>query len=154
MYWYVCMTKKNILIVEDDDTYLKLFKKVIKELGTNNIFAASNAEEAFKIIESEPIDLLVSDILLQKMNGYKLAQLVRAHHPHAEILLTTGYQTDLDRFDFRGVRCHLLHKPYHKMTDVSTLIERLLNKKNVFEGMDEDSFGENEICPEITEWTL
>ncbi len=145
---------KNVLIVEDDPTYLRLWKRIINDLGIKNSWSAQSSEKAKSILEKDRPDLLISDVILPGISGYDLAKLARKKYPKLEILLTTGYQTDLSRFNLEGLKCHLLHKPYHNLKDVCLLLKKLLNRENVFTGMDEDSFSDNEDFPEITEWTL
>lgn len=145
---------KNILIVEDDPTYLHLWKRITADLGIEHCVGLARPDQAEKLLSRQPFDLLISDIVLPKMNGYELAKIARKKYPAIEVLLTTGYQTDLSRFDLQGLKCHLLHKPYHDLTHVSLFLHRLINGEDLFAGMEEDSFSENEDCPEITEWTL
>lgn len=144
----------NILVVEDDPTYLHLWKRMAGDLGVKNIVGVGQPEQAIKLLKSRPFDLLISDVVMPSLNGYELAKQARQKNPNIGVLLTTGYTTDLSRFDLKGLRCHLLHKPYHNLADVSLFLHRLINEDDVFEGMDEDSFSDNEDCPEVTEWTL
>lgn len=146
--------QKNVLIVEDDPTYRHLWKRIINDLGVQNFWSVQTPDKAKAILEKGKPDLLISDVVLPGISGYDLAKLARKKYPAMEILLTTGYQTDLSRFDLEGLKCHLLHKPYHNLKDVVMLLKHLLNKENAFAGMDEDSFSDNEDFPEITEWTL
>lgn len=145
---------KNVLVVEDDPTYLHLWKRIAKDLGVRNFFGVAKPEKATQLLAKQPIDLLVSDIVMPTINGYDLAKAARKKYPKIEILLTTGYSTDLSRFDLAGLKCHLLHKPYHNLENIYRFFSRLLNDEDVFAGMEEDSFSNNEDCPEITEWTL
>ena len=145
---------KRVLLVDDDPTYLHLWERIIQDLGVQKYWSVKHPVKALDFLKKNPTDLLISDVLMPGMNGYELAKAAREKNPKIDILLTTGYQTDLSRFDLTGLKCHLLHKPYHNLKDVCNLLSKLLNNQNVFEGVDEDSFSENEDCPEITEWTL
>lgn len=145
---------KSILVVEDDPTYLHLWERLIKDLGVKHFWAAKTPQKASEILKAKPIHILISDVMLPGINGYELAKRARTKNPAIEILLTTGYQTDLSRFDLAGLRCHLLHKPYQDLNDVCRLVKNLISGHNIFNEMDEDSFSENEDHPEITEWTL
>lgn len=146
--------QKRVLVVEDDPTYLHLWKRIIDALGVKKFWAVGRPEAAARLLKQERADLLISDVLLPKMTGYDLAKLARTRNPSIEILLTTGYQTDLSHFDLGGLRCHLLHKPYQNIQDVSLFLQRLLGGEDVRSDADEDSFSDNEDFPEITEWTL
>lgn len=147
-------TGKNILVVEDDPTYLHLWKRIFEDMDVKNHWSVETPEKAKTILEKNQPDLLISDCILPGISGYDLAKLAREKYPNIEVLLTTGYQTDLSRFDLVGLKCHLLHKPYHNLKDVMSLLKKLINKENVFTDADEDSFSENSDFPEITEWIL
>lgn len=146
--------KRQVLVVEDDPTYLHLWERIIEDLGVKNYWSVCEPKKACEWLQNKRPDLLISDVIMPNINGYELAKIAKQKYPDIEVLLTTGYQTDLSRFDLVGLKCHLLHKPYHNLKDVCLLLKKLLNKENVFEGMDEDSFSENEDFPEITEWML
>ena len=145
---------KSVLIVEDDPTYLHLWERLLRDTGIKKCRVIGNAKEAATFLARHKVDLLISDVLMTEKNGYELAKLARKFNPKTEILLTTGYGTDLSRFDLKGLHCHLLHKPYHDLNSVCLLLKHLIHGEDVFEEMDEDSFSENIDNPEITEWTL
>ncbi|OGQ16354.1 MAG: hypothetical protein A3F82_00920 [Deltaproteobacteria bacterium RIFCSPLOWO2_12_FULL_44_12] len=146
--------QKTIVVVEDDPTFLHLWDRLIKEMKIKECLTFSNPKKALQAMQAKPADVLISDVVMSEMNGYELAKAAKQNNPNLKILLTTGYGTDLSRFDLAGLQCHLLHKPYHDLSDVCLLLKRLIEGANVFEGMDEDSFSENEDNPSITEWTL
>lgn len=147
-------SSKSILVVEDDPTYLKLWEKMLPDLGISRFWPTATSEEALKVLQKNKIDILISDVVMPGLNGYGLAKAAKKKNPKVEILLTTGYQTDLSRFDLKHLRCHLLHKPYHNLNDVCALLIRLIKGENPFSGADEDSFSDNVDYPEVTEWTL
>lgn len=145
---------KTILVVEDDATYLRLWERLIQELRVKKFWVVEDPAEGVKILQGNHVDLLISDVVMPKVNGYELAKIAKKRNVKTEVLLTTGYQTDLSRFDLGTLRCHLLHKPYHDLNDVCTFLTRLLNGEDIYEGVAEESFSENLDCPEITEWKL
>lgn len=148
-------TTKNVLIVEDDPTYLRLWEKLLEgHFKTDLVWTVSNPLEAVKILNLHKVDLLISDVVMQKMNGYDLAKLARKKNADAQIVLTTGYQADLSRYKLGQIRFHLLHKPYHNLSDVCAFVQHLLLGEDVYESMDEDSFSDNIDYPTITEWRL
>lgn len=144
----------SVVVVEDDPTYLHLWERLLRDAGIKKYKTFGSPKEGLEYLEKNKVNLLISDVLMKGTNGYELATLAKAINPKIEILLTTGYETDLSRYDLKGLRCHLLHKPYHNLGDVCLLLQKLILGENVFEEMDEDSFSENLDNPDITEWTL
>lgn len=71
------MTKKTILIIEDDNFLQGLEAKKLEKEGYH-VVTASNATEAFKIIDSNtPLDLVLLDLLLPEIDGFTILQKIR-----------------------------------------------------------------------------
>ncbi|OQX86624.1 MAG: hypothetical protein B6D55_05580, partial [Candidatus Omnitrophica bacterium 4484_70.2] len=84
---------ESILVVEDDNTLRKMIKLMLKKLGYT-IFEASSGIEALEMIEkgkSKGIDLLLTDVIMPKLNGSELAEKVKRINPGIKILFTSGY---------------------------------------------------------------
>lgn len=82
----------RLLIVDDVPDNLFLVRTILEEEGYE-IIAASNGHEALKIIESEPIDLVLLDVMMPLMDGYEVTRRIRAMKdlPFIPILLITAY---------------------------------------------------------------
>ncbi len=66
----------NILIVDDDCTERKLLGATLGAEGYNTV-EAGDGLEALSVLEKEPIDLVISDVLMPNMDGYRLCAEVR-----------------------------------------------------------------------------
>lgn len=144
----------RVLVVEDDPTFRSFWTRLFADMGVNNYVILSDPKEAIRYIERDHFTLLISDVVMPHLNGYQLAQYACKYHPEIQIVLTTGYSTDLSRFDLKDCRFHLLHKPYCNISEIKKLIGHLINGEDVFEDASEDSFSENEDYPLVTEWRL
>lgn len=73
----------EILLVEDTAFFRKLIKSFLEQ-GGYSVVTANNGLEAQDILarKDQPFDLIVSDIEMPKMNGFKLASSVRQHKIH------------------------------------------------------------------------
>jgi two-component system sensor histidine kinase/response regulator len=82
----------RLLIVDDVPDNLFLVRTILEEEGYE-IITASNGYEALKIIESEPIDLVLLDVMMPLMDGYEVTRRIRAMKdlPFIPILLITAY---------------------------------------------------------------
>ena len=56
-----------------------IIKNSLKKLGFNNFVEAENGEQAFKILEKDTIDFIISDWKMPVMDGYELLKKVRNH---------------------------------------------------------------------------
>ena len=79
----------NVLVVEDDKNLKKL---IITYLKKNNYttFEANNGEEALNILDKQYIDLVISDIMMPKMDGYELLNELRTCNYEIPIMLITA----------------------------------------------------------------
>ena len=81
------------LVADDNHAIRSGIARVFKDMNFN-VFQASTGIEAVKIIEKHKIDILVSDVIMPKMDGIQLARLVTEKHPNTKILLISAYSGD------------------------------------------------------------
>lgn len=84
-----CMgSKRTVLVVDDTEQVLNLVARILREAGLT-VLTASNAVEAFVIIEQQPgpIHLLLSDIYMPGATGTEFAMQVRLKRPEMKIML-------------------------------------------------------------------
>jgi two-component system, cell cycle response regulator len=71
-------SKSNILVVDDNPDKLNLIKAAL-ELAGYNVTTATDGDEAIMAIESYQPDLVITDVMMPRMNGYELAERIRAN---------------------------------------------------------------------------
>lgn len=86
----------HILIV-DDDKNTRLLMQAVLEAENYEVSMAVNGEEALSIIDKEHIDLVILDIMMPKMNGYELTQILRDAQNDIPILMVSAKQLPADR---------------------------------------------------------
>lgn len=86
----------HILIV-DDDKNTRLLMQAVLEAENYEVSMAVNGEEALSIIDKEHIDLVILDIMMPKMNGYELTQILRDAQNDIPILMVSAKQLLADR---------------------------------------------------------
>lgn len=67
---------KNILMVDDQEHNLELYSYIFK-LKNSNIVLASGGQEALDILAQQKIDLIILDIMMPGMNGYKVLEKIK-----------------------------------------------------------------------------
>ena len=82
----------TILFVDDDEALRSLADKILSLRG-HRVLVAANAGEALLIAESQgrPIDLLITDIVMPFMDGYRLAKRIGSIVPKLKVLFISGY---------------------------------------------------------------
>ena len=79
----------NILVLEDDKNLKKLMTTCLKK-NNYETFEANNGEEALSVLEKNYIDLVITDIMMPKMDGYELIKTLRQSKYNIPILLVTA----------------------------------------------------------------
>jgi diguanylate cyclase (GGDEF)-like protein len=71
-------SKSNILVVDDNPDKLSLIEAALSLAGYN-VTTATDGDEALTSIDSYQPDLVITDVMMPRMNGYELAQRIRAN---------------------------------------------------------------------------
>ena len=79
----------NILVVEDDKNLRKLITTYLQR-NKYNTYEATNGEEALNVLDQSYIDLIVSDIMMPKMDGFELIKSLREAKYDVPILIITA----------------------------------------------------------------
>lgn len=89
--------KQTILLADDDRAILKLVT-IYLELDGYAVLTASDGAEAFSVFRGsqESIALLISDVMMPKMNGLQLAAAVRAVRPQLPVIFISGNTPNAD----------------------------------------------------------
>jgi DNA-binding NtrC family response regulator len=88
------MNKENekILVVDDSVDTVEVLKRNLQDEGFI-VFSAYNVVDAIKILESSPIDLVLTDLKMPKVSGLDLIRHVRENYKDTEVMMITGYAT-------------------------------------------------------------
>ena len=79
----------KILIAEDDSELRQLFQHVLTKNGYA-VTGVSNGEEALSAVEASYFDLIISDIMMPKMDGYELVRSIRESGSSIPIMMITA----------------------------------------------------------------
>lgn len=68
---------KQVLIVEDEPTLLKIFKMELEERGKIKVYTAESGTKALEVLESQKIDVILTDLTMPEMDGIKLLETIK-----------------------------------------------------------------------------
>jgi CheY-like chemotaxis protein len=88
--------KSRLLIIEDDYDQRDILEVVFKTEGFE-VVGADNGEEAFGVLDSEAIDVILCDVMMPVMDGIEFVKSLRQHPDHKSIpvlMLTAGANSD------------------------------------------------------------
>lgn len=80
----------NLLYVEDDEDSLNA-TSIILEDYVKHLFCARDGEEALAVLEEQEIDLIITDILMPKLNGIELIRNLRKQSQQIPVIITTAH---------------------------------------------------------------
>jgi CheY-like chemotaxis protein len=104
---------ETILLVEDEAFVRKVTAEVLESAGYRLVMArgAAEAREAYRR-GSDPVDLLLADVVMLGMSGRELAAEFANSHPRARILLMSGYSEQLALCELSPYGKPYLAKPF------------------------------------------
>ena len=86
----------HILII-DDDKNLRYVMREWLESEHYVVFAATNGEDAFDVLATTHIDLVIVDIMMPKLNGYEFTEQLRSYNQELPILMVSAKSLPEDR---------------------------------------------------------
>lgn len=82
--------KEHILVVDDSPDTLELLCRNLKS-KCYRVSTASNAFDAIRILESTPVDLVITDFKMPEVDGLSLLRHIRENLKDIEVMMITGY---------------------------------------------------------------
>ena len=112
----------QVLLVEDNPQVRVFAEGLLADLGCE-VIPAESAEQALERLETRPVDLVLTDVVMPGMSGVELARQIGKRHPDVPVLLATGYSDEIVK---RGSEFAVLSKPFGA-TDLSKAMAAVLN---------------------------
>ncbi len=120
----------NILIVEDDEQLRKLFNSVIRDNGYDT-YLAKDGIEAFDILDDNDIDLIISDVMMPRMDGFEMVENLRDSGYTMPVLMITAKDSLADKQKgFRVGTDDYMVKPID-VNEMIWRVEALLRRSNI-----------------------
>ena len=119
------MTAQKVMIVDDDKDLLEELKEIIISSGYETI-AINDSATVLNVAYKEKPDVIVLDLKMDKMNGFRIAQRLKGvpSTAHIPVIAMTGIFTSEDNYLFMNT-CGIkscLEKPFNPL-DLIALIE-------------------------------
>ena len=105
----------TILLVEDEDAVRMFSSRALRDKGYR-IIEASNGESALEFIQKNAttIDLVITDVVMPKMDGPTLMEHIKKLNPKMKIIFISGYTEDSFRNSLANdSHVHFLSKPFN-----------------------------------------
>lgn len=126
----VAEPKITVLILDDDKDSREMLKFYLEKQGMT-VLVAGDGEEGLKILEKEDVSIVLSDIMMPKVDGIEFLKHVRQYNLQTEVIMITGQSSVEKCIDvLEHGACQYLIKPVN-LEDVLASIDRA--KRNIQE---------------------
>jgi YesN/AraC family two-component response regulator len=79
----------TILIIDDEPAMRLAIREHLKRRG-HDVLEASNGRRGMDLLESERVDLVITDIIMPEQEGVETIQAIRKHHPGMRVIAMSG----------------------------------------------------------------
>jgi two-component system, probable response regulator PhcQ len=83
-------TPRTVLVVDDEENVLSALRRTLRREGYT-VLTAAQPVEAFAVLRTAPVDVVLSDNLMPNMSGLDFLKEVRALHPDVVRIMLTGH---------------------------------------------------------------
>ncbi|MBE9224014.1 response regulator [Phormidium sp. LEGE 05292] len=120
------MMSKKILVVDDDGAIQEVIKTCLEDLAGWQVLLAGSGLEGLLIANSEPLDAILLDISMPKMNGIEMLQKLQENSTTRKIpvFLLTATTLSLDRQQLKQV-AGVIVKPFNIIKLVEQMSQSL-----------------------------
>jgi len=131
----------RILVVDDMQPMLDLTKAILNIFGFEHVYTANNGEKAFELACSKEPDLIITDWIMEPMDGLELTKMIRndkrSPDPFVPIIMMTGFSSKLRVEEARDAGItEFLVKPYTS-EDLYRRVHQIIEKPRQFVEADE-----------------
>jgi len=115
--------KLKILVVDDEAILRSLLEKILVKEGYE-VSLAQTGTEALEMLESEQLDIMITDIKMPEIDGFELLRQAKQIHPNLGVIMMTAYA---DAFSVKDALLlgadDYITKPF-KSVEISMIVER------------------------------
>jgi DNA-binding response OmpR family regulator len=114
----------SILIVDDEASVRTVLSQVLAEDGFR-VTEAADGEAARALFETRPFHLVISDIVMPKLNGIELLRWIKAGYPDTQVIIITSYASLNTAVEaLRNGAYDYLFKPFEDLSLISAAVKR------------------------------
>jgi two-component system response regulator AtoC len=122
--------RETILLVDDEQNTREALSIALGREGYN-IIPASNGGEGMKLLEKEPVDLIITDLMMPGVSGMDLLDFARKHRPEVMVIMMTGYASvETAITAMKNGAFDYITKPI-KLDEVKIIIHQATDKRNL-----------------------
>jgi two-component system response regulator AtoC len=122
--------RETILLVDDEQNTREALSIALRREGYT-IIPASNGGEGMKLLEKEPVDLIITDLMMPGVSGMDLLDFARKHRPEVMVIMITGHASvETAITAMKNGAFDYITKPI-KLDEVKIIIHQATDKRNL-----------------------
>jgi GAF domain-containing protein/ActR/RegA family two-component response regulator len=111
----------RVLVVDDEDVVGAVLGDMLAA-GGHRVEVASSGREAIGRFESEPFDLVLTDLAMPEMTGWEVARVIKEKAPGVRIVLVSGFGVELSPEDLRAHGVDLVLAKPLRLRDIESAV--------------------------------
>lgn len=117
----------NSILIVDDDSAIKESVEEYLKLLSYNVKSAQNADEALEILKTFKAEVVLTDIMMQGMDGLELTRIIKEDH-NIDVMVMTGYSADYSYEEaVKAGASDFIFKPF-RFEELDLRIKRVLRE--------------------------
>lgn len=121
------LSKQSIIVVEDESFLSKVLAERLEDEGFGQITVAGNGEEALAMIKQHNPDIVLLDMILPKMNGFEVLEVLQADPKLKKIpvlvLSNLGQDQDIEQAKKLGARDYIVKSNF----SLQKVVEKIMS---------------------------
>jgi DNA-binding response OmpR family regulator len=116
----------TILLVDDEEDILEFLERILSP--RYRVLVTESGEEALKVLDKEPVQLIISDVMMPEMDGFELCRHIKSNfeHSHIPVILLTAKNTIQSKIEGLELGADAyIEKPFskeHLQAQISSLL--------------------------------
>ena len=115
---------KRILIIDDDENIRTVYQRYLSIQGYT-VDCAANGKEGLRLLEAEPPDLVITDIMMPETDGLEVVLAMRMTHPDTPVFAISGGMHSIPMDFLPMVKKFGAAKVFYKPVELNKLVEAI-----------------------------
>ncbi len=123
------LSRKNTILVVDDEKVTRMNLEHVLSKEGYEVNMAEGGTQALEFLKNRKVDLVITDLKMDKIDGMALLERIKADSPDTEVIIISGYATVLTAVDaIKRGSFHFIPKPL-KLDDIRETVKKALSRK-------------------------
>jgi DNA-binding NtrC family response regulator len=88
----ICLETLKLMLVDDEERYLRTTAKLLEKRGIQ-VVTAQSGEQALELLKTHDVHVVILDVKMPGMDGFKTLRAIKTLYPPVEVIFLTGHAT-------------------------------------------------------------